>query len=80
MNRRIRGGWLVCFFLLGLSVVVLEMDYLLPMSRTLHQVLLVLGIALLLVTGATYIYQRARYQGDPEAWWKDDDWSHWGGI
>ena len=80
MNRRIRSGWFTCILMLGMSVVVLELDYLLPMSSILHQLLLAAGIVLLLATGATYLYQRARLTGSANAWWQDDDWTHWGGI
>ncbi len=80
MKRRIHSGWFTCFLLFGLSVVVLEIDYLMPMSTTLHQLLLAIGVLLLLATGATYLYQRARMSSDGNAWWQDDDWTHWGGI
>lgn len=80
MNKRVHSGWFTCFLLLGLSVVVLELDYLLPMSPALHQLLLAVGILLLLATGAAYLHQRARLKGDANAWWQDDDWTHWGGI
>jgi len=80
MNKRNYSGWFVCLLLLGLSVVVLEMDYLVPMSATPHHLLLVTGILLLLATGATYLYQRARLTSHDRAWWQDDDWTHWGGI
>ncbi len=80
MNKRLRSVWFTCVLLLGLSVVVLEMDYLIPMSQRMHQLLLVAGILLLLATGATYLYQRARMSSHTNAWWQDDDWTHWGGI
>lgn len=80
MNRRIHSGWFTCILMLGMSVVVLELDYLLPMSSTLHQLLLAAGIVLLLATGTTYLYQRARLTSKDHAWWQDDDWTHWGGI
>ena len=78
MNRRTHSGWLVCLLLLGISVLILEMDVLMSMSQELHNLLLIIGILLLLTTGATYLYQRAKFTGN--SWWQDDDWTHWGGI
>lgn len=80
MKKLMRSGWFSVILLLGLSVVILEVDYLIPMSKTMHNLFLAGGIILLLVTGATYMYEHARLNNDPDAWWKDDDWTHWGGI
>ncbi len=78
--KGLRRVWLVGLVLLGLAVLLLELSYLLPASDLARRLLMVAGILLLLLTGAYYLYQRARLSSNDSAWWKDDDWTHWGGI
>jgi hypothetical protein len=80
MRKRTRNAWFTALLFLGLSIVILEMDYLVPMSPRLHQLLLVVGIIMVMMTGAIYMYQRAKLNDNADKWWQDDDWTHWGGI
>ena len=80
MRRRTDRNWCIVILLLGLAIITLELDQVTPMSETMHHLDLLLAILFLLIAGAASIYQHAQITHDKNAWWEDDDWSHWGGI
>lgn len=81
MRADMRQPWFLFWLLLGLALVALLLNSSLPVSLAGHELVLGLGLALLLISAASFVYIRAqrRASGEPQ-WWQDDDWSHWGGI
>lgn len=80
MSKFLRRRWSISVVLLGLAVAAMELVYLVPMPAMMYRVLIVAGVVLLLLAGATFVYINANANSDAHAWWKDDDWTHWGGI
>lgn len=82
MKAKNRHPWFVFWLLLGLALVSLFLNGSLPVSLEGHEIILGLGVIILLVAAASFLYIRAqqRRADDDGKWLQDDDWSNWGGI
>lgn len=87
MNRRVNKEWFASVFLVVIAIVSLELDEVLPVSRSLHNLILAMAIVFIFMSLANYIYQRAKAKASVSStksskhkWWLDDNWSNWGGI
>ena len=82
MNRQQNRGWFASIVLVVFAIVSLELDSIIPMSQSLHHVVIAAALILILSSLTNYIYQRAKVntKSSKHTWWLDDDWSNWGGI
>lgn len=79
MNKSKSRRWFIPVVLIGLTFLTFGIDSIVPMSNRMHRFDLIIIVLLMLITGATYIYQWAKAHNEG-GWWEDDDWSNWGGI
>lgn len=82
MKKHVHREWFASIVLVVLAIVSLELEDMIPMSRSHHNVIIATSLILILIGLANLIYQRAKAttKSSKHAWWLDDNWSNWGGI
>jgi multisubunit Na+/H+ antiporter MnhB subunit len=80
MNRKRTPQVIFTVLVCAAPIIAVEFMRRLPPTSPMREFDLTIAIILTLVVGSVLLYTYANRPDNSANWWKDDDWSQWGGI
>jgi len=80
MHKKNTVQVVITVLLCAAPIIVFEFMRRLPPASPMREFDLTVAIILALAAGSVLLYSYANRRDPSSNWWKDDDWSHWGGI